>query len=118
MRSTPHHALSPRYATLAKAVPFATAEEAWFWTMAALIARRDGARIVANRGAVSRNCEPDDVVKCLDRLYIAFSQYFDTAVFKVLYIAANLMLCGRTLSKITVADALHLSAYQIFSRDH
>ncbi len=69
MRSTPHHALSPRYATLAKAVPFATAEEAWFWTMAALIARRDGARIVANRGAVSRNCEPDDVVKCLDRLY-------------------------------------------------
>ena len=69
MRSTPHHALSPRYATRAKAVPFATAEEAWFWTMAALIARRDGARIVANRGAVSRNCEPDDVVKCLDRLY-------------------------------------------------
>lgn len=69
MRYAPHHALSPRYATLAKAVPFATAEEAWFWTMAALIARRDGARIVANRGAVSRNCEPDDVVKCLDRLY-------------------------------------------------
>ncbi|MBR0654798.1 hypothetical protein [Plastoroseomonas arctica] len=69
MRAAPHHALSPRYASLSKAVPFATAEEAWFWTMAALMARRDGARIVANRGAVPRNCEPDDVVKCLDRLY-------------------------------------------------
>ncbi|MES2712713.1 MAG: hypothetical protein V4653_14120 [Pseudomonadota bacterium] len=69
MRSAPHSALSTRYAPLANAVPFATAEEAWFWTMAALMARRDGARIVANRGAVSRNCEPDDVVKCLDRLY-------------------------------------------------
>ena len=69
MRSAPHHALSTRYATLATAVPFASAEEAWFWTMGALIARRDGARIVANRGTVSRTCEPDDVVKCLDRLY-------------------------------------------------
>lgn len=69
MRAAPHHALSPRYAPLSKTVPFTTAEEAWFWTMAALMARRDGARIVANRGAVSRPCEPDDVVKCLDRLY-------------------------------------------------
>jgi len=69
MPAAPHHALSHRYAPLAKAVPFATAEEAWFWTMAALMARRDGARIVANRGSVPRNCEPDDVVKCLDRLY-------------------------------------------------
>ena len=49
--------------------PFHTAEEAWFWTMAALIARRDGARIVSGAGLVARPCEPDDVVKCLDRLY-------------------------------------------------
>lgn len=56
-------------ASLAKAEPFASAEEAWFWTMAALIARRDGARLSAARGAVIRPCEPDDVVKCLDRLY-------------------------------------------------
>jgi hypothetical protein len=48
---------------------FASAEEAWFWTMAALTARREGARIVAGRGLVSRPCEPDDVVKVLDRLY-------------------------------------------------
>jgi hypothetical protein len=49
--------------------PFRNAEEAWFWTMAALKARRDGARYTANQGRVSRPCEPDDVVKCLDALY-------------------------------------------------
>jgi hypothetical protein len=48
---------------------FRSVEEAWFWTMAALIARRDGARIVSGAGLVQRPCEPDDVVKCLDRLY-------------------------------------------------
>lgn len=37
--------------------------------MAALTARREGARVVANRGLVARPCEPDDVVKCLDQLY-------------------------------------------------
>ena len=56
-------------ACLSQAEPFSSAEEAWFWTMAALIARRDGARLSAGRGAVIRPCEPDDVVKCLDRLY-------------------------------------------------
>lgn len=63
----PHNA--PVLASLGKAEPFASAEQAWFWTMNALIARREGARIVAGAGAVQRPCEPDDVVKCLDRLY-------------------------------------------------
>jgi hypothetical protein len=63
----PNHA--PVHAPLARTEPFRSVEEAWFWTMAALIARGDGARIVAGRGQVSRPCEPDDVVKCLDRLY-------------------------------------------------
>src|SRR5437763_15570525 len=49
--------------------PFRDAEEAWFWTMSALAARRDGARFTANQGRVGRPCEPDDVVKCLDQLY-------------------------------------------------
>jgi hypothetical protein len=49
--------------------PFRSAEEAWLWTMAALQARRDGARYTANRGLVSRPCEPDDVVRSLDTLY-------------------------------------------------
>ena len=48
--------------------PFRSAEEAWFWTMAALQARHQGVR--GNRGrTVGRPCEPDDVVKCLDGLY-------------------------------------------------
>ena len=49
--------------------PFSSAEEAWLWTMAALRARRDGARYTANRGLFNRPCEPDDVVRCLDALY-------------------------------------------------
>ncbi len=49
--------------------PFRSAEEAWFWTMRALAARREGARSVAHAGGVKRPCEPDDVVKCLDDLY-------------------------------------------------
>jgi hypothetical protein len=61
--------LKPAYAPLDKTVPFLCAEEAWFWTMAALVARRDGARIAAGKGLAPRPCEPDDVVKCLDRLY-------------------------------------------------
>jgi hypothetical protein len=52
-----------------RAEPFHSAEEAWFWTMAALVARREGARYTANQGRVGRPGEPDDVVKCLDALY-------------------------------------------------
>ena len=53
----------------ARAEPFRSAEEAWFWTMAALRARRDGARYTANKGRAARPCEPDDVVRALDALY-------------------------------------------------
>lgn len=49
--------------------PFRTVEDAWFWTMAALTARRDGAGLRLQPGRTARPCEPDDVVKCLDRLY-------------------------------------------------
>ena len=37
--------------------------------MAALTARHDGARCSGAVAGESRPCEPDDVVKCLDRLY-------------------------------------------------
>ena len=40
--------------------PFASAEAAWFWTVAAL---RNGS--AARRAA----CRPEDIVKALDRLY-------------------------------------------------
>lgn len=58
-----------RPARAERSQPFRDAEEAWLWTMAALMARRDGARYVAKAGRVPRPCEPDDVVKCLDTLY-------------------------------------------------
>jgi hypothetical protein len=58
---------SPRPAAIPLGEPFRSAEQAWFWTMAALIARRDGTTRTAS-GTV-RPCEPDDVVRCLDVLY-------------------------------------------------
>lgn len=73
--ATPRQAIrgpiaGPRTAAASPAVrPFRSAEEAWIWTMAALRARRDGARYTANRGLIGRPCEPDDVVRCLDALY-------------------------------------------------
>lgn len=66
MASPPDH---PRIRRDPEVQPFASAEEAWLWTMAALSARREGARYAANKGRVRRPCEPDDVVKCLDGLY-------------------------------------------------
>lgn len=60
---------APVLAPMTRSEPFATAEEAWFWTIAALTARSAGARIVAGLGMKTRPCEPDDVIRCLDRLY-------------------------------------------------
>jgi hypothetical protein len=59
----------PKRTGIANATKFASAGEAWLWTMSCLMARRQGARFSANRGGVIRPCEPDDVVKCLDGLY-------------------------------------------------
>ena len=69
MSLAPRPSHSPILTSLARAEPFTSAEEAWFWTMSALTARRDGARISAGKGLTQRPCEPDDVIKCLDRLY-------------------------------------------------
>jgi hypothetical protein len=69
MAATLRTSSAPVLSGMGKSEPFRSAEEAWFWTMNALTARRDGARIVAGAGKVQRPCEPDDVVKCLDRLY-------------------------------------------------
>jgi hypothetical protein len=63
--TNPRHSFAP----LRRCQPFRDAEEAWLWTMAALVARREGARFTANQGSIARPCEPDDVVKCLDGLY-------------------------------------------------
>ena len=58
-------------AEIGRAEPFRTVDEAWFWTMSALIARREGTRYSGPKGVVKRPCEPDDVVRCLDQLYRA-----------------------------------------------
>lgn len=47
------------------APPFATAEAAWLWTAAILLARRDPAATRPPPGP----CRPEDVLKCLDGLY-------------------------------------------------
>jgi hypothetical protein len=59
------HDLSPADGS----IPFADAVEAWFWTMRALVARRDGARRLGDGDDVRRPCVPDDVIKALDTLY-------------------------------------------------
>jgi hypothetical protein len=59
-----HHGMIPAPPL---APPFATTEDAWFWTMGALLARREGGR--RDGPKQPRPCEPDDVVRCLDGLY-------------------------------------------------
>jgi hypothetical protein len=54
---------------LGGARPFASADDAWLWTMAALLARRDGAGLGFREGEVARPCDPEDVLRCLDQLY-------------------------------------------------
>ena len=51
-----------------QAEPFRSAEQAWFWTVGALAARREGSG--GGRG-IERPCDPDDVMRCLDQLYRA-----------------------------------------------
>jgi hypothetical protein len=58
----------PATSSQPRAVPFGSAEQAWFWTMGALVARRDRSGS-GDRLRVPRPCDPDDVVKCLDQLY-------------------------------------------------
>lgn len=60
---------TPKKQTDVKAVPFDSAEEAWFWFIAAQEARNDGARYAAGASLVPRPCEPTDILKCLERLH-------------------------------------------------
>ena len=49
--------------------PFTSAEEVWFWFMAANQARLDGAGKRDTAGGPARPCEPVDVLRVMDRLY-------------------------------------------------
>ncbi len=48
--------------------PFGSSAEAWFWTVSALRARRSGERATSYGARLSRPCEPDDVVRCVQDL--------------------------------------------------
>ncbi len=50
-------------------IPFQSGEEAWFWTMATILARRDGAGLAWRPDRMLRPCDPEDVIKCLNSLY-------------------------------------------------
>ncbi len=68
MRAFPHPgAAEPRPPRAVRPEPFPDAEQAWLWTMAALIARHDGASRPGD--GVPRPCDPDDVIVALDSLY-------------------------------------------------
>lgn len=62
---------TPRTHGVAEMFPFQTAEEAWFWFIAAQEARADGARFIASAGLLPRPCEPVDILKAVDSLYRA-----------------------------------------------
>ena len=55
--------------SISDTTPFESAEEAWFWFVAAQDAKNSGARFVAGAGLYKRPCEPVDILKVLDRLY-------------------------------------------------
>ncbi len=50
-------------------VPFRDATEAWFWTMAALVARREASAILTRQSGPPRPTQPEDILRCLDNLY-------------------------------------------------
>ena len=49
--------------------PFRSAEQAWLWTMAALVARREGSPRGVDGSGPPRVAVPEDVLRCLDGLY-------------------------------------------------
>lgn len=48
---------------------FSSAEQAWFWFLAAQKAKEEGARFTAGLAEVPKPCEPIDILKVVDRLY-------------------------------------------------
>ena len=57
----------PRGISQASSVPFADAEEAWFWFVRCHRVRRDGARLSGGAATV-RPCDPDDIYRAVSRL--------------------------------------------------
>lgn len=64
-RPAPNRAAPGRTVT----VPFRDATEAWFWTMAALVARREASPRGVDGAGRPRPALPEDILRCLDTLY-------------------------------------------------
>ncbi len=50
-------------------VPFASAQEVWFWFMRSIEARQDGALHSKDHGTENRPCEATDIYKIIHRLH-------------------------------------------------
>lgn len=61
--------LPPIYEHDKNTVPFESAEEAFFWFIAAQQAMNDGARVAAGKSLCPRPCEPTDIYNVLSRLH-------------------------------------------------
>lgn len=46
-------------------IPFANAEEAWFWFVRCQLARCEGARFIGASNNIKRPCEPDDLYRAV-----------------------------------------------------
>ncbi len=55
--------------TRSRCVPFRDAAEAWFWTMTALVARREASPRGVDGAGPPRPALPEDILRCLDGLY-------------------------------------------------
>ncbi len=60
---------TPRPSYELACVPFISAEEAWFWFIRCLRARRDGARFLDGPDGAVRPCEPDDLYRAVMWLF-------------------------------------------------
>jgi hypothetical protein len=57
----------PRAGSRAPSVPFADAEEAWFWFIRCHRVRRAGARLAGGPTDTVRPCDPDDIYRPVKR---------------------------------------------------
>lgn len=64
-----HNKYIARPLAVRPAEPFATSEDAWLWYSQCQMARDHGVRFTAGLGDVERPCEPDDIVREVQRLY-------------------------------------------------
>ena len=63
-----HERYCPRPVSAVAGEPFESVEDAWFWSVQGVVARLEGARVVAGLAGVMRPCEPSDVIRLVSRL--------------------------------------------------